>query len=137
MNQPRTGPLSPEQAHAYAICGQEKDYRGGSENLFLIGQVQVQVSKGRPYEHIRDSFQQIDPSKPVYDIRGTSVRYSCALPNSYPDDRRCRRTVDAHDKGICYQTTFNEWKCTWVDVDAPVSTDTRLLVPPPRESDVE
>ena len=138
MNQPSRGPLSPEQARAYVICGYEQDYQGGQEELFLVGQVQVQVSRGRPYEQGPDTLDQIDPRRPVYDIRGTSVTYLCSLPSVIsPTDRRCSRTVNANDKGLCYQTTFNEWRCTWGDLTAPMSTDPALNIPPPKPSDVE
>lgn len=138
--QPTSGPISPAQARAYVICGHEMDYQGGSESLYLIGHVQVQVASGRPYEHVRDSLEQIDPHKQVYDIRGSSVGYQCSLPSKLegaPQLQPCRRTVEQNDKGLCYQTTFNEWRCTWGDLTAPMSIDTRTLVSAPAEADVE
>jgi hypothetical protein len=138
MNQPSKGAISPEQARAYVICGYEQDYQGGNEALYLIGQVKIQVSRGRPYEHVRDSLEQIDPHQLVYDIRGTSVTYQCVLPGGTLDaGHLCSRTVNANDEGKCYKTTFNEWRCTWGDLSAPMSTDTRLRVPAPKASDVE
>lgn len=138
-SQPSRGPISAAQARAYVICGYEKEYQGGSDNLYLVSHVQVQVSNGRPYEHVRDSFEQIDPHKQVYDIRGNSIIYQCSLPGAYPASKAslCRRTINQNDKGICYQTTFNEWRCTWGDLTAPMTTDTRTLVPVPSEADLQ
>lgn len=138
MKQPSKGPISPNQARAHIICGFEQDYQGGTEELNLIGQIQVQVSKGRPYDHVRDSLEGIDPHQLVYDIRGTSVTYSCVLPGgTLSGAQLCSRTVNAHDEGRCHQTTFSEWRCTWGDLSAPMSTDTWLRVPVPKASEVE
>jgi hypothetical protein len=136
---PKSGAIGAAQARAYVICGYEKDYQGGSRNLYLIGHVQVQVGAGRPYEHVRDSLQDIDPHKQVYDIRGSSVKYSCALPGEtvLPKSKQCTHTVEKTDEGKCYQTTFGEWRCTWSDFYAPMSTDTRLNIPAPSLADVE
>jgi hypothetical protein len=136
---PRSGAISPAQARAYVICGYEKDYQGGSRSLYLIGHVQVQVGNGRPYEHVRDSLQDIDPHKQVFDIRGSSVKYSCAWPEDtvLPKARQCSRTVEKTDEGKCYQTTFHDWRCTWSDFYAPMSNDPRLNIPAPSASDVE
>ena len=137
---PAKGPISAAQARAYVICGYEKVYQGGNLMLYLIGHVQVQVSAGRPYQHVLDSLPAIDPHKPVYDIRGSSVTYACSMPYdgpALPKPQQCRRTVNTNDEGRCYQTTFNDWRCTWGDLSAPMDTDTRTLVPPPAVSEVE
>ena len=101
--------------------------------------MQVQVANGRPYEHVRDSLENIDAHKAVYDIRGSSVKYSCVVPGATPlsKSQQCSRTVEKTDQGKCYQTTFNEWRRTWSDFNAPMSTDTRLLIPVPPASELE
>ena len=137
--QPSNGPISAAQARSYVICGYEKVYQGGAEQLYLIGNVQVQVSSGRPYQHVRDSLEAIDPHKLVYDIRGSSVTYTCSQPYTgpaLPKPQPCRRTPNPHDEGRCYQTTFGDWRCTWADLTAPMDTDTRTLVPVPTEAEV-
>ena len=119
------------------ICG----YEGQLDSLHLLGHVQVQVGRGRAYEHVRDSLQDIDPHKQVYDIRGTSVAWSCLDPHQMPSvmtrAQQCTRTMWNAAQGKCYQTTFNDWRCTWGDLSAPISTDTRLRVPPPQVADVQ
>jgi hypothetical protein len=134
-SQPASGSLSAANARAYVICGSEMDYQGGAENLFLFSQVKVQVSRGRPYEHVRDSLQDIDPHKLVYDIRGSSVAWVCGLPGG--PNKPCARTVNPNDEGKCYQTTFDEWRCTWGDFSVSMSTDTRLMVAPPTLAEAE
>ena len=133
--QPTSGPISPAAARAYVICGGE----GLSDStLILQSKVQVQVGKGRPYIHVRDSLEAIDPSQPVYDIRGTSVRWTCsALGGVLPQSKLCTRTETPNNEGKCYRTTFGDWRCSWADFTAPMSTDTRLNRAPPSESEAE
>jgi hypothetical protein len=133
--QPTKGAIGPAEARAYVICGAE-GVTGST--LMLQAKVVVQVAKGRPYIHVTDSLQAIDTSQLVYDIRGTSVRYACAARGGVlPDSKLCTGTETPHDEGKCYRTTFGDWRCTWGDFTAPVSTDTRLNRAPPSESEAE
>ncbi len=135
--EPRQGAISSEQARDYVICGHEVESNG----LDLFGHVQVQVSRARPYEHVRDSLQDIDPRRPVFDIRGASLVFSCLDPRQMPSSltraQQCTRTQWNSAEGKCYQTTFGDWRCTWSDFNAPMSTDTRLRVGAPSLADVQ
>ncbi len=44
----------------------------------------MQVGAGRPYQHVVDSFGDIDPRRPVYPIRGSDVAYVCAAAHTPP-----------------------------------------------------
>jgi hypothetical protein len=136
MSEPQNGPLTADEARAYVICGTEADSQGGSENLFLLSDVEIQTIQSRPFND--DGFDGIDPSKTVYDITGTSVVWVCSMLDSVlPLDQQCKRTPNPHDTGVCYQLTTGEWRCSWGDFNVPMSTDSRLNVPAPTLGEVE
>lgn len=136
MKLPAAGGITAAVARAYVICGYEGVH--GSDTLLLLSKVQIQVGTPRPYVHVSDSLDGIDPRKPVYDIRGQSVRFGCSLPRQYlPHAQQCSRTAATKNEGKCYRTTFGDWRCTWNDFYSPISTDTRLNVAPPSAAEAE
>jgi hypothetical protein len=136
MSEPINGTLTSDEARAYVICGYEQDYQGGSELLYLLGDVQVQIVQERPFND--DGFDGIDVDKPVYDIAGSSVVYECVLNGgTLPVEQQCSRTPNSNDTGVCYQLLTGDWRCNWGDTTAPMSTDTRLRVPAPRLAEAD
>jgi hypothetical protein len=114
-DQPADGPPSAEDARALVICAEEGVF--GSGSLALVTDVNIQVApNGRPYTY-EDAFDGIDPSRPVYDIRGTLAHYACNQVGygDSPLDQTCRYGVQDKGQGICFQTTFGEWQCTFYD----------------------
>jgi hypothetical protein len=107
---PASGKPTPEQARAYVICSLEGTYGSGPQ-LALVSQVKIEVGRGRPFNILTDSFESIDPTQTVYDIRGSLVSYDCgyAGPNS------CKRGDQRDGSGICFRTTFGDWHCTFYD----------------------
>ena len=59
---PASGALSSAQAMQYFLCYFEKD---SGETLNLAANVKIEVSKGRPFNRVSDSFTEVDPSQTV------------------------------------------------------------------------
>ncbi len=137
---PAGGAPSAAQAALYAQCDGEGPY-GSQGRIGLMDNVRVQVGGGRPYQHVQDSYEDVDPRQPVYPIRGSFTLYSCdplrtarEVASGFADNRG--RNCDALDEpsatGVCYKTTFADWHCTLTDIKADVVRDTRRGVAPPR-----
>lgn len=129
---PASGAPSAEQAKHYLGC--EIEHVSGSM-LYLLADVKVQVaSSPRPYEVRHDIADQIDPQKPVYDIRGSYLKYQCPLTNSYDGEhfpgKHCSYANETNASGLCWQTSFGEWRCRMIDVMHLSNTVNH--VPPPK-----
>ena len=103
--------------------------------------VRVEIGAPRPYQHIQDSYEDIDPRQPVYPIRGSFTDYSCdpvrtprEIAGGYADNRgrNCDALEEPRASGVCFKTTFADWHCTMVDIKADVVRDTRRGIAPPR-----
>lgn len=126
---PARGAPSAAQVAQYVTCAQEHVF-GSSSLLGLVENVRVQVGAGRPYIHVTDSFQDIDPHQLVYPIRGSYRSYACGEivgPNGSPDrkGRNCSVRENPNAKGVCFRTTFGDWRCDMNDLTVPLNTDTR------------
>ena len=108
---------SAAQAIQLFACATEKDT---GDTLFLVGNVQVQVaSASRPIQS-GDSYNDIDPHKPVYPIRGSFTWYSCRkqfnIDASHTNvGKNCSTLQQPHAQGICYKSTFGDWTCKMTD----------------------
>ena len=136
---PARGAPSGEQAAQYAQCEGEGPY-GSQDRIALMENMRVQVGGARPYQHVQDSYEDIDPRQPVYPIRGSFTGYSCdplrtarEIASGFADNRgkNCDSLERPHATGICFRTTFADWHCTLVDIKADVVRDTRRGVAPP------
>jgi hypothetical protein len=93
--------------------------------MILIEELQVEVRKGRPFQGggLSDiNMTDIDPSMPVYPIRGSYEQYSCKNidpkdPNGWPDKpgKNCLCSHIPKATGACWKTSFGDWKCSLVD----------------------
>ncbi|MGI8509128.1 MAG: hypothetical protein ACR2MQ_07375 [Gemmatimonadaceae bacterium] len=105
----------------------------GSGSLFLVESVRVQVGAGRPYQHVVDSFEDIDPHQSVYPIRGASTSYVCGalytpqqIAAGWASNRGKNCSGYQHEQmtGVCYTTTFADWRCNFGGgVDAAPATN--------------
>ncbi len=128
----RSGPLNAQTAAKFFACDAEQEW---SENLYLVTDVKVQVApKGRPFNIRTDSFPQVDPSKPIYDIRGSFRHWQCSPRQSLEWDNHPGSACNYGDQpnaiGECYTDTFGDWHCKLLDVNHASSTV--FHVPPPK-----
>lgn len=126
---PARGAITAAQALRYFICDAESEF---GPKLYLVENVQLQVGRSRPFQMRTDAFTDVDPSQPVYPIRGGFVRYQCGEPNKIENNfgKNCSVYESPNASGICYKTTFEEWHCTMMDMSA--SSSGRHKVAPPR-----
>jgi len=106
---PAKGAPSPSQVKDYIRCTNEKITAG----LLLYENVQVEIGKSRPYSSGADSGAgEIDPSQPVYPVRGTYDAYNCWIPKyNGTTGKNCNVQKAAPFAGACYKTTFGDWSC--------------------------
>jgi hypothetical protein len=130
--EPKRGAPSPDQLKQYVICQSEKftGTPGTGQLLYLMSDVTVEVAKPRPFQMRTDAWSDIDPSEPVYPIRGSYVSWQCAVIGSINGDRgkNCSRTDGPNAKGICFKTTFGDWQCKFLDGN---SSSPMQRFPPP------
>lgn len=126
------GAPSVTQATQAVICGAESEY--DAKLLYLVEQVSVQVGRGRQFQYATDAFKDVDPTAPVYPIRGSFVQYQCSLREheramGNDPNTNCTARPEPRASGICFTTTFSDLRCTLLDTSAPLD---RTRVAPPR-----
>ena len=110
-------PPNAQQAAALIQCGYE---RTSHDFISLVEQVRVHMGGSRPFNAFADGYAtDIDASAKVLPIRGSSITYMCgAISDMAPSNRgkNCvtERNMDA--KGICWRTTFHDWRCSMMQV---------------------
>jgi hypothetical protein len=111
LKEPVRGAPSASQLRDYVQCSNERA-AGGYIGLFQ--NLNVEIGKSRPYSAWSDSGNtDIDNSQPVFPIRGSYDFYSCRPPGSmgFPAGKNCNVRKASTFAGICYKTTFSDWKC--------------------------
>jgi hypothetical protein len=80
--------------------------------LYLIEEVKLDIGGARPAQ-FGDNYPQIDRDRPVYPIRGSWVEYQCHNIKTYPGaaPNNCAVFDKSNGAGICYVTTFGDWRC--------------------------
>ena len=131
---PAKGAPSPEQARQYFICDAEHEF---GSSLFLVANVKVQVAPVAhpPNQTIREiNASDLDPSQPVWDIRGSLTQYQCSQTASWdnPYARTHNCTVEDHPTatGYCFKNTFAEWHCVMSDIQHTGTNTQRNMLPP-------
>ncbi len=126
---PASGPISAQQALQYFICRAEHVY---GDELYLVGDVQLQIGKGRPFQINSDRLSEADTDSPVYPIRGSFIQYQVhPLSKIYPNDgKNCTSYAQRNASGVCYRTTFGDWKCSMLDTSNNNSDRTIGIAPP-------
>lgn len=129
QSQPKRGAIPAALAMRYFICGAEKE---SDYQLFLVENVQLQVGAPRRFQMNTDAANDVDPSQPVYPIRGSFVRYQCRAPSALEGNKGKNCSVYQQPKatGACYKTTFGDWNCSMMDIVS--DTNVRHRVAPPR-----
>jgi hypothetical protein len=111
------GAPSAGQASQLFTCATEKDT---GDTIYLVGNVQVQVASSSRSFQPGDSYNDIDPHKPIYPIRGSFTYYSCRkqfnIDASHTNvGKNCSILQQPHAQGICYKTAFGDWTCKMTD----------------------
>jgi hypothetical protein len=76
---------------------------------------------------VTDRGRKLDPSKPVYPIRGSYDKYQCDALNPKLGMKgrnagdNCSVYPNPKAEGICYTTTFGEWDCLMQDHEISVN----------------
>ena len=114
---PEKGAPTAGQVRAYVIG--QREYETGTGNdavLYLTDNVTVEIGKGRPFER-GDGSDDIDTSEMVYPIRGTMTVYTCyPISKAHVEGKNCKKVEFPKAEGLCYKTTFGDWKCSLMDV---------------------
>jgi hypothetical protein len=112
---PVNGPPTAAQFRKYFICDNEFVQHAGAigDFLYLVTDVTLEVGKGRPFNHLTDSFQNVDPSQTVYPIRGGYVAWQCTALGQVNGDpgKNCSRNDASKVEGTCYKDAFGDWHC--------------------------
>ena len=126
---PVSGPLSAQQAVQYFICGKEGQF--GDNYLYLVGDVRIEVGKGRPFLAKTDIISDADTDSPVYPIRGSWTEYQVRRISASGETRgkNCNVYLNRPASGLCYRTTFGDWSCKMVSEDYR-HPDLNDVVPP-------
>jgi hypothetical protein len=103
-------PPSVSQATAMVQCWSDAVSALG---LFLYEDAKLQIGAPRAYLLTSDSYlPQIDPTAIVYPIRGSYTYYACTgINNLVPAGRQCTRRPVPQALGMCWKTSFGDWKC--------------------------
>jgi hypothetical protein len=116
---PAKGAPSSAQAAEYFTCDSEAIT--GLKQLNQVADVKVEVApKGRPFSILTEPYADIDPDKPVYNIRGSFILQFCvALDGSIvKPGKNCQALDETNATGICYMSTFGDWHCHMQDSGA-------------------
>jgi hypothetical protein len=115
---PARGAPSVAQATQYVIC--ELEQGDGSHPLNLVTNVKVQVASVShpPNQLVREiTAATIDPSQPIWDIRGGFTIYRCfalatlTATNDFARTHNCWQIDQTTATGYCYKDTFGDWHC--------------------------
>ncbi len=128
----RGGPLTVATARQYFICDAEGEKAG---YMYLVTDVTIQLAHSRAFNWNQDSAGTgIDPSQPVYDVRGSYNKYLCTKPepidNVFSQTHNCALYDEPNSVGRCYKTTFGEWHCTMEDFNRGSWPKTKNQMPP-------
>lgn len=98
-------------------CGLESQSMANGQSR-LIEDLQIEVGGPTRFAIMYNIFvmPEADPSKTVYPIRSSWTWSVCILRAdaklSGDANLNCRETPVTQGKGVCWQTTFGDWKCT-------------------------
>ena len=99
----------------------------------MVENLKVEVAaKGRPYNPNNDTMSEIDVEVPVYAIRGSYTRYQCdqsyTAASGTNAGKHCFVFEQPAASGVCFKTTFGDWKCGLADL---TNRKQQANMPPP------
>ena len=128
---PQDGRATADQARAYFISGYEMEKGTGTlGELYLTEDVKLEIGKGRPFDRA-DGSGDADVTELVYPVRGSYTYYRCyPISSAHPEGKNCKKIVCPKAEGICYKTSFGDWKCVMADIRTSKTVDGYF--PPPK-----
>jgi len=134
FKEPRSGPISAEQAKQYFKCAMEA--RGSSEatngQVFVVEKLELQVDKATTLEMV--NIPDAAPNTPVYPIKGSFVLYGCTAistsPLTYNKGKNCTVKTQPNASGWCYKNVNGDWRCEMVDTR---NRTVQMDLPPPAD----
>ncbi|MBK9657435.1 MAG: hypothetical protein IPO66_19145 [Rhodanobacteraceae bacterium] len=127
---PASGAPSVEQASQY--LKRTMEIEGGGPSLYLLEDLELQVApRGRAYDR-QAPISDVDPTQPIFDIRGSYLLYQCspAYSSASGSNLGANCYTYAHPKaaGVCWKTSFGDWGCSMSDRNH--GGQTRDVAPP-------
>ncbi len=103
--------------------------------IYIDTDLTVQMAAARKVNPQSDTYTDLDPNSLVYPIRGSFTRYQCSkVFNIDAGHTNVGKNCDAHPQpqaqGLCYRTTFGDWKCKMFDRVTDSSTVRTRVAPP-------
>lgn len=111
------GPPSAAVAREAFLCATEQV---SASTLYLAENVKIEVAaKGSPYNPNLHNMSKVDVDVPMYAVRGSYTRYQCSAVSDYMKNagKNCNVYQQPEASGICYKTTFGDWKCSLLDLN--------------------
>ena len=115
------------QIPALVQCGMETET---SDNIFLYEDIVVSIGTMRPYTVYDSRLESIDPKASLLPIRGTMVQYESGAISQIVGNtgKNCTRSEQPLAEGVCWKTSFGDWRCYMSDAKSPMGTGGQ---PPP------
>jgi hypothetical protein len=106
-----TAQPSPAQAALLVQCTMDTK---SNQYINLIQNVKVQMASSRAFLMSSDSYlTEVDTASKVIPIRGSLTAYGCSTANPVtPAGKNCQSYDIPSGSGMCWKTTFGDWKCS-------------------------
>jgi hypothetical protein len=139
---PQRGAPTGAQMEKIFACQEESVTQsvGGSNTLHLITDLHMEIGKARPFNMNTDAWDDSDPSKLVYPVRGGYTQWACGVigEDGNTNGHNCSKVLQPHSSGICYNNSFGDWVCKFMDGNATTVNAcpggggaTECRIPPP------
>jgi hypothetical protein len=132
---PTKGRINVEQAKKYVACSyEEKAPFNASVKFVDVLSLEI-AAKPRSPKPADLRLANLDIEKPIYDLQGNLVVYTCArITNSSLSAKRgqnCSIVRNPKAIGKCYQTPFSEWHCVMI-LGSGLLNRPEYKMPPPQ-----
>jgi hypothetical protein len=132
---PTKGRISIEQAKQYVACSYEERAPFNASVKF-VDVLSLEVApKPRSPKPADLRLANLDIEKPIYDLQGSLVVYTCAkITGSSSSSKRgqnCSIIRNPKAIGKCYQTPFSEWHCVMI-LGSGLLNRPEYKMPPPQ-----
>jgi len=95
-------------------CGFEHVDR--DNEIWILENLKTDIGKSRPFTRDLLNMTDADTTQPIYPIRGSYTKYICR-EKQYAPGKNCHAYESTGATGVCYRTTFGDWKCSLLDLN--------------------